>query len=187
MPTKHRVFLSFHHAGDQLYKDRFVREFGHVFVDHSVRNGDIRSDVLTDTIARRIRDEFIRDATVTVVLVGNQTWQRKHVDWEIRSSLRGTRANARTGLIGVLLPSYRKLFSEVARATSDGRAFYTPHNLPPVLAQNTGSYAKVLAWPTSSSELSDWIHQAFNRRNQQPDPSLAGDRFARNRSGDRWW
>ena len=31
---------------------------------------------------QKIRDEYIRDATVAIVLIGPRTWQRKHVDWE---------------------------------------------------------------------------------------------------------
>ena len=54
-------------------------------------DGDIDDSLATDTIRQRIRDNFIRDATVTVVLIGPCTWQRKYVDWEIGSSLRATR------------------------------------------------------------------------------------------------
>ncbi len=54
---------------------------GHDIVDESVGDGDIDDDNLaTETIRQRIRDNFIRDATVTVVLIGPCTWQRKHVD-----------------------------------------------------------------------------------------------------------
>ena len=35
--------------------------------------GDIPNGLETDEIARRIRDEYLRDATVTVVLVGKET------------------------------------------------------------------------------------------------------------------
>ena len=60
----------------------------------------------TETIRQQIRDNFIRDATVTVVLIGPCTWQRKHVDWEIGSSLRKTKRNSRCGLLGILLPNH---------------------------------------------------------------------------------
>lgn len=65
---RHRVFISFHHQ-DQAYKDWFVQIMGSDIVDESVGDGDIDDDNLaTDTIRQRIRDNFIRDATVTVVL-----------------------------------------------------------------------------------------------------------------------
>ena len=79
--------MSYHHD-DQKYRDRFVRGMGRNFVDESVEDGDIDdTNVAVDTIRRKIRDEFIADATVTIVLIGPCTWQRKHVDWEIGSSL----------------------------------------------------------------------------------------------------
>ena len=85
---RHKVFISFHHE-DQAYKDSFVRMMESNIVDRSIDDGDIDDGLAVDTIRRKIRDEFIADATVTVVLVGACTWQRKHVDWEIGSSLRG--------------------------------------------------------------------------------------------------
>lgn len=102
---KHKVFVSFHHQ-DQGYKDLFTQIMGDDIVDKSVEDGDINdSNVPTNTIRQQIRDEFIRDATVTVVLIGPCTWQRKHVDWEVGSSLRRTRRNSRCGLLGILLPT----------------------------------------------------------------------------------
>ena len=90
MTRKHKVFVSFHHK-DEQYKDRFVRMMGGYIVDKSVYDEDIDDQNLkTETIRQKIRDYFISDATVTVVLVGACTWKRKHVDWEIGSSLRDT-------------------------------------------------------------------------------------------------
>ena len=92
---RHRVFISFHND-DQQFKDEFVAMMGDDIVDESVSDDDIDDENLNVAeIRRRIRDNFIRDATVTVVLIGPCTWQRKHVDWEIGSSLRKTRRNSR--------------------------------------------------------------------------------------------
>ena len=103
---RHRVFVSFHHD-DQVYKDLFVRMMEGELVDESVDDGDIDdTNLATETIRQYIRDGFIRDATVTVVLIGPRTWQRKHVDWEIGSSLRDTSRNSRCGLLGILLPNH---------------------------------------------------------------------------------
>ena len=92
MPTNcpmHHVFISFHER-DIAYKERFVAMMQGYMVDESVDTGDIvGSNLPLDEIRRRIRDDYIADATVTVVLIGPCTWQRKHVDWEISSRLRG--------------------------------------------------------------------------------------------------
>ncbi len=85
----HKIFLSFHSA-DIAYKDALVdlnRRFP-MFIDGSVDAGDIADDLPDESIRQKIRDEYLRDCSVTVVLVGTQTWQRKHVDWEIGATLR---------------------------------------------------------------------------------------------------
>ena len=97
---RHKVFVSFHHD-DQEYKNLFVRMMGDDIVDKSVEDGDIDDDnIATETIRQKIRDDFIADATVTIVLIGPCTWQRKHVDWEIGSSLRDTKKNSSMRSVG---------------------------------------------------------------------------------------
>ena len=101
---KHKVFISFHEK-DIEYKERFVRMMGTRIVNKSVDTGNIADTGLkTVTVRQKIRDEYIRDATVTIVLIGPRTWQRKHVDWEIGSSIRKTKKNPRCGLLGIILP-----------------------------------------------------------------------------------
>lgn len=103
---RHKVFISFH-EGDIKYKQDFVRMMGKRILDRSVDTGNIDdSDLKTATVRQKIRDEYIRDATVTIVLIGPRTWQRKHVDWEIGSSIRKTKKNSRCGLLGILLPNH---------------------------------------------------------------------------------
>lgn len=71
---RRKVFVSYHHQEDQEYKNRFVRVMNDYIVDKSVDTGDIVDrDLPVDEIRRRIRDEYIADATVTVVLIGRCT------------------------------------------------------------------------------------------------------------------
>ena len=103
---RHKVFISFHEK-DIEYKKRFVRMMKRHLVDKSVEVNDIDDrNIKTETIRQRIRDRFIADATVIIVLIGPCTWQRKHVDWEIGSSIRATKNNSRCGLVGLLLPNH---------------------------------------------------------------------------------
>ena len=177
---RHRTFISYHHD-DQAYKDWFVRFMGDDIVDESVSDGDIDdANIATETIRQKIRDEFIRDATVTVVLIGPCTWQRKHVDWEIGSSLRDTRRNPRCGLLGILLPSHPN------GVTRTGN--YNPNLIPPRLADNTNGsdpFARIYYWPNQQEidSVRGWIHTAFERRHQNPPPINNRPQFGRNRSG----
>ena len=113
---------------------------GSDIVDKSVTDGDIDVDLKTDTIRQKIRDEFIADASVTVVLIGRCTWQRKHIDWEIGSSLRDTKKNSRCGLLGILLPNHYDFSRDV----------YRGHLIPPRLIDNCGgndAFAPIYDWP----------------------------------------
>ena len=102
----HKVFISHHHDNDQWYKEELVK-FGEqysIFVDRSVDTGDIPDDWTDQRIRREIRDRYLRDSTVTVVLVGRETRRRKHVDWEIHSSMYDGSVNRRSGMVVINLP-----------------------------------------------------------------------------------
>ncbi len=102
----HNVFISFHHV-DEYYKKELV-DFGiknKVFVDYSVSNGDIKKYDPSQKIREKIRDEYLRNSTVTIVLIGEETWSRKHVDWELYSSMYDGKINKKLGIIVVLLPT----------------------------------------------------------------------------------
>lgn len=103
----HKVFICYHHANDQDHKDELLRinAMNGIFIDRSVDTGDI-SDELDDTTIREvIRDQYLRDSTVTIVLVGSATQMRKHVDWEIYSSMFDGEVNKKSGLLVINLPS----------------------------------------------------------------------------------
>ena len=178
---RHKVFISYH-VDDQVDKDRFVKFMADHIVDKSVNTGDIVDcNLPLDEIRRRIRDNFIADATVTVVLIGPCTWRRKHVDWEIGSSLMDTNKNPRCGLLGIILPNHPDYRAEE----------YNQRLIPPRLADNCNGndrYACIYDWPGKkvkgrARRISDWIHQAFLRRKKQPDPDNSREQFANNQKG----
>ena len=103
----HNVFISYHHRNDQTYKSELIRignRFG-VFIDKSVDTGDIDEDLDDQVIRTKIRDEYLRDSTVTVLLVGLETRTRKHIDWELYSSMFDGTRNKKSGILVINLPS----------------------------------------------------------------------------------
>ena len=74
----HKVFVSFHHANDQKYKEGLVSwaEKNKVFIDGSVDMGEIPEDWDDQKIREYIRDEHLKDTTVTILLVGTETKNR---------------------------------------------------------------------------------------------------------------
>ena len=175
---RHKVFVSYHHE-DEIYKKKFYKMLGSDIIDWSVKDGDIDPNQKTDTTYQKIRDKFIAKATVTVVLVGKRTWQRKHVDWEIRSSLRDTKNNPRCGLLGILLPTHDDF----------GKDTYRDWLIPPRLANNCGDdnkkpFGVIYDWPEpwSTKQVREWIHEAFQRR-FKVNPNNQRAQFGENRTG----
>lgn len=103
----HKVFISYHHANDQSYKNQLLllNRQHEIFLDWSVDTGDIDDNLPDDRIRELIRDEYLRDSTVTIVLVGLETKTRKHIDWEIYSSMYDGRVNKKSGVLVINLPT----------------------------------------------------------------------------------
>ena len=103
----HNVFISYHHQNDQAYKDELIKygkNFG-VFIDKSVDTGEIPEHLSDQAIRERIRDEYLRESTVTILLVGTETKGRKHIDWELYSSMFDGTKNKKSGILVINLPS----------------------------------------------------------------------------------
>jgi len=99
----------------------------------------------------KIREKYLGDSTVTIVLIGKCTHSRRYVDWEIKASLRqGTYAP--NGLIGILLPSC-------------GNSAHLPQRFKDNWQKGESDcYARYKAYPAISQLLADWIEDAYNAR-----------------------
>lgn len=116
--SKHKVFISYHHKNDQWAKDRLIElnDKFDFFIDRSVNTGDI-PDVWDDQhIRTEIRDNYLRDSTVTVLLVGEETKYRKHIDWELYSSMFDGMKNKKSGIVVIMLPSTKCTYCHAAHS-----------------------------------------------------------------------
>ncbi len=176
---RHKCFISYHHANDQVYKDRFVKLFDNaadVFIDKSVGDGDIDDNCKTETIRQKIRDDYLSDSTVTIVLIGKETWKRKYIDWEISSSIRDTKNSSRSGLLGIFLPTHPDY----------GKEKYNPYIMPPRLYDNAEcSFAVLHDWSENPTIIQKWIDEAFNRKDKI-NPDNSRPLFGYNRTTDSW-
>ena len=152
--VQHKVFVSFYHDDDDKYRYKWDKLTAHLFVNKSVGKGEIDSDNSEEYIKRLIREQYLDDASVLVVLVGLNTRGRKHVDWEISAAL-NKKVGGYSGLIGLLLPThpdYRK-------------KTYVPDLLPPRLSDNAETgFAKIYDWTTDLDAIYRHVHSAFLRR-----------------------
>ena len=156
--TRHKVFISYHHE-DQDVVDDFIQTFDEerrVFISRVV-GGPMASDVEINSndpeyVMRRIRQLYLYNSTVTIVILGSCTWARKYVDWEIASSLRqGPVAGPPNGLIGILVPAGRGGITLPARFADNWR-------------KDSTEYAQVYPYPSNKTQLRSWIEDAFNAR-----------------------
>lgn len=175
--VKHKVFISYHHD-DQDEVDKFIGTFDHehkVFIARALGVGmeqDIIDSTDTDYVMRRIRESYLKDSTVTIVLIGKCTWARRYIDWEIQASLRHGGTVTPNGLLGIKLPSYNK-------------SGY-PDRLNKNLKQNDQQkdcYTRVIDYPTRKDTLINEIEDAFQARNSRAHLIVSPrDRFGYNRT-----
>lgn len=157
--TRHKVFISYYHGDDEYYKDQFERLFGHLFINKSIALGDIASDNSTEYVKRLIQEGYITDSSVVVVLVGPNTWKRKHVDWEISAGL-NKKVGGYSGLLGLCLPNHPNYSKDK----------YNADFVPPRLVDNLKSgYAKFFDWTEDATKVQNWIEEAFRNRIDEVD------------------
>lgn len=151
--NRRKVFIS-HYKGDRNEVDTFIEDYSYVFIPKVLGandNDDFINSTNTDYVMQRIREKYLEDSTVTIVLIGSCTHSRRYVDWEIKSSLRQGQYTP-NGLIGILLPS-------------QGSSAY----LPPRFKANwekdeSNCYARYRAYPSSAQKLANWIEDAYQAR-----------------------
>lgn len=181
MPIRRKCFISYHHA-DQAEVSAFVRDFDHSY-DAFISRGlgqemtdEIINSTDVDYVMRRIRERFLRDSTVTLVMLGRCTWARRYVDWEIQASLRRGVSLIPNGLLAIKLPSF-----------IEGTPF--PERLDANLASGTDQangmmfrYAAHMSYPSSLSALSEAIEGAYQRRTTHANNIInRRERFSYNR------
>lgn len=157
LKPKHKVFVSFYHHDDQIYRDIFEKYFSETFISKSVPTGGIDSANSADYISKLIRQEYLGDASVVIVLVGPRTYCRKHVDWEIAAGL-DSRVRGTSGLVGLVLPNNITTVANGWRATT----------CPARLNDNFESgFAKLYKWDEATSSpaiMENIIQEAFDNR-----------------------
>lgn len=164
--VRHKCFLSYHHA-DEGAVTGFMDEFGGAFIRRGISMpGDVIDSDNTDYVMRRIRELYLQDSTVTIVLIGRCTWARRFVDWEVQASLRRPRNGPPpNGLIAIQLwKSYASLPERVNRNVESG-------------------YANFYEYPANTRALASMVDEAFNARTGRPQViDNPRDRYRHNRS-----
>lgn len=155
--SRHKCFISYH-VKDLDEVKIFVDNFGKEFIPITVGvtdDDDFINSTDEDYIKSQIRSKYLSNSTVTIVLVGSETWGRKYIDWEISASLRNDPVNRRNGLLLLTLPSMNGQANLPARAEDN----WDGNNLDT-------SYAKYYRTPAlaDTATLRSYIDDAFDAR-----------------------
>ncbi|EPF5869365.1 TIR domain-containing protein [Morganella morganii] len=112
-PIRHKVFISYHHDNDQWAKEKLteLNKENSIFIDKSLPLDGISetkedgSEKTDDEIRIEIRDNYLRSTSVVILLLGKETKNRKHIDWELYSSMRDSPKNKKSSIVVIQLPS----------------------------------------------------------------------------------
>lgn len=157
----HKVFISYHHDNDQGYKNALLERnrLHPVFIDGSVDTGNISDRLSDQEIREKIRDEYLRDSSVTIVLVGIETKNRKHVDWEIYSSMYDGSVNKKSGILVINLPSVNCSYYTAAHPGEKERIY--PENNNWITINNRSEYES--CYPYMPDRIIDNLLNEYSR------------------------
>lgn len=179
----HKCFISFK-TEDQLYKNYIQYDLKVDMVDKSL-NEPINS-TNDEYIMRQIRENYLRDSTVTIFLIGNNSsdslgsYEQRFIKWELQASLYDGIGNTRNGILGVVLPHmYEKVFTgdylcycgknhngtQVYNHTIKefSHNYFIPENSKCGWSEDD-RYCVLIRWDTFVTNPEYYINQAFNKR-----------------------
>ncbi len=87
-----KIFISYHHLREQEEKNQLaelIKKYTNYLniKDMSVEIGDIDTTWSDNKIAKTIRQNHLKNTTITILILGIHTKCRQHIDWEIEASL----------------------------------------------------------------------------------------------------
>jgi hypothetical protein len=174
---RRKVFITYYHD-DQREVELFIETFDYerkVFIARAL-GVDMANDVInsndTDYVMRRIRELYLKDSTVTIVLIGKCTWARRYVDWEIQASLRHGEIVTPNGLLGIVLPSAGDKPTPPERLSMNLKG-----------RNSDEGYARWNWYAQQQETLAGWIEDAFQARTARAHLIVnPRDRFTYNRT-----
>ena len=153
---KRKVFISYHHD-DQREVDEFINRFAYrenIFIPKMLGINGIENDLINSTnptyVMSQIRQRYLEDSTVTIVLIGSCTHSRRYIDWELKASLTQG-SSTPNGVIGIILPT-------------QGDRAHMPPRLKDNWSNSSSCYVNYMVYPQNAYELSQWIEEAFLAR-----------------------
>ncbi|MCL6381565.1 TIR domain-containing protein [Pectobacterium parmentieri] len=106
---KIKEFLIYYHDCEKYYYNELLKKFHDEYEYESVTDNSLERLVDSDDIdyvMRCIRENYIAGISCAIVLVGNESWWWKYIDWGTKEAL-----DKQHGLLGVQLPTLLSNYS----------------------------------------------------------------------------
>lgn len=181
----YKCFISYK-TEDQLFKNHIQNNLKIDMVDKSLNEPINSYD--DNYIMRKIREDYLRDSTVTIFLIGNNSseslgpYEQRFIKWELQASLYNGVGNTRNGILGIVLPHmYDRVFTGDYTChcgqTHNGTQVYSTtikefsHNYFIPEGNKCGwtedeRYCVLVRWDWFVLSPEYYINQAFDKRSQ---------------------
>jgi len=159
----HKVFISFK-TEDKEYKRIIQEDLNIDYVDKSLNEAiDSTND---DYIMRTIRDNYLKDSTVTIALIGQHSAENLHpypenqyyIKKELQASLYNGLSNTKNGILAIILPNMNETIHPAPYTTKskhDGKDItITKMNNSTVIKEISANY--YLESPLHNSSIDYW-------------------------------
>lgn len=185
-----KCFISYKKE-DVHYKNFLINKFGsEEFIDKSLDKTIDSED--GEYVMQVIREEYLRDSTVTIFIIGDHSSENEGTDWlgdknffikrELRASLHNGKGNTRNGILGVVLPNmYQKIYQGSGVCNVCGKSHdYVNINDNTVIREFSANYymqphdkcswgeddryCVLVKWDNFIASPEQYIEQAFNKR-----------------------
>ena len=90
------IFISYHHELNnehRKYIQQLVEQLGYNDITPNEITKEDDNNLSDEQIRQKIRDKYLKDVDVTIVIVGRDTKNRKFIDWEIYSTVMDYQTN----------------------------------------------------------------------------------------------
>lgn len=184
--STHKCFISFK-THDMEFKKYIQENLDVDMIDKSL-NEPIDSQN-EDYIMRRIREDYLKDSTVTIHLIGSESSEnnyyqnQNYIKRELQASLSNTSSGKRNGILGVVLPSmYDHIYRgeqacstcfknhDVVKINEDTTVkefsynFYLPLDNDKHAWSEEDRYCILVKWDDFKKNPNRYIDQAFDKR-----------------------
>lgn len=151
-----RVFFSFHYQED-IFRVNVIRKSGVVVGNAAAGFQDAslweKTKKQGSAAVKRLIDRGLEGTSVTCVLIGQKTAERKYVTYEIEQSVK--KGN---GLLGIHINDIRDI---------KGGTDFLAGAVPAALVKHG---APIYSWNRNS--FKDWVEEAYQRANEKPPKTI---------------